>query len=515
MKAIAIRALLGIWTLVFTVSSWASSDRQVLLVSDLHVGAGEVDKVWKKIEDFRWQSDFNSFLNWIGRQQTQGSDLVFVGDTFELWQSPTMTCTDDLSNPECKVPDCHEEDADLGCTEDEALARFEAVLKAHGDFVTSIRGFASVKGNRVYFIPGNHDAALLFPRVQSRLLEDYKGLPVWVQSAGYWLSDDGKVYADHGHQFDDLNQFTGWPKPFTQVGGKSYLRKPWGENMVQQFYNQYEFVFPIVDNLSDEWTGVKFALAQADFKQKSTAVGKLFRFILFQESLRQAGQLLGDEEATEWNRGAVRKKPVQFFFDILKPDSILYASALQAQDRAALTFDPSKLTDREIDAICASKANLVQAARCEKRDETLNAVLKGALVGEAQLRVNYLRKVLPAVSGNGMASASIVVFGHTHHADGPMTIALGELKGGSVNVTYANTGAFQRVASPQQIQAILARPDMKSKSPLDLQPEHLPACYTFVWVKPYKNEPGVKLVRWSQSSDGTFADSEGGCLGSN
>jgi hypothetical protein len=89
------------------------------------------------------------------------------------------------------------------------------------------------------------------------------------------------------------------------------------------------------------------------------------------------------------------------------------------------------------------------------------------------------------------------------------------LKGGSVNVVHVNTGAFQRVASPAQIRSILAQPKMKSKSALDLLPDNLPPCYNFAWVEPYKEAPGVKLLRWSQRSDGTFADSQGTCLDSN
>jgi len=40
--------------------------------------------------------------------------------------------------------------------------------------------------------------------------------------------------------FDDVSRFPNWPKPFVEQNGQRYIVKPWGENMVQRFYNQYE-----------------------------------------------------------------------------------------------------------------------------------------------------------------------------------------------------------------------------------------------------------------------------------
>ncbi|MDM0041758.1 metallophosphoesterase [Variovorax sp. J22G21] len=515
MRKLLIRLLVFAAAVLAMASAWADSDRHVVLVSDLHVGAGKVGNDWNKIEDFRWQADFDSFLGWVAARGGKGSDLVFVGDTFELWQSPTMTCTGDLSNPACKIPDCNEDDTEIGCNEQEALARLEHVIKAHADFVNSLRSFVAAGDHRVFFIPGNHDAALLFSKVQARLLAEFAGLPVTVESRGYWLSGDGEIYSDHGHQFDDLNQFDRWPAPFVDRKGITYLRKPWGENMVQQFYNQYEYVFPIVDNLSDEWTGVKFALDQASFRQTSVAIGKLFRFVLLQESIRQAFIALGEDQLPQWDRKTVRRMPTDFFLDILKPEPRLYAAASASKKSGGLVFDGASLTDNEVDAICAAKNNLAGATPCPKLSTELGAAVKGIFIGKRQMEVDYLRRVLPQVAADPRQVASVYVFGHTHSAVEPATLPLGEMKGGSVNVVHANTGAFQRVASPSQIEAILAQPKMRTKVALDLQPEDLPACYNFVWVQPYKGSPGVKLLRWSQRADGSFADSQGTCLDAN
>jgi len=242
----------------------AASARPVVLVSDLHVGAGHGrDGRWNNIEDFRWQSDFNAFLDRISAQAKDQADLVLLGDVFELWQSPSMECSTDLSKPSCKITDCKAPSKDLGCAEKDAVERLRLVLAQHGDFIAAIRAFAQKGRNTVVFVPGNHDAALLFPAVRKVLTDALQSSRVTVADGGYWVSPDGAVYADHGHQFDELNKFSQWPKPFTKLGNVAYLQKAWGENMVQEFYNQYESVFPIIDNLSDEKSGVGYAVKHA------------------------------------------------------------------------------------------------------------------------------------------------------------------------------------------------------------------------------------------------------------
>ncbi len=119
-----------------------------------------------------------------------------------------------------------ESDTELGCNESEALARLGHIVAQHPEFIDALRKFAVRGTNRVYIVPGNHDAALLFPTVRAYLQEKFSGARVQVIERGYWLSEDGTIYADHGHQFDEVNEFADWPNPFVQKNGVAYLRKP-------------------------------------------------------------------------------------------------------------------------------------------------------------------------------------------------------------------------------------------------------------------------------------------------
>jgi UDP-2,3-diacylglucosamine pyrophosphatase LpxH len=492
----------------------AASDRHVVLISDLHVGAGkDADGRWRRIEDFRWHDDFEAFLDRIAAQGQGRTDLVLAGDVFELWQSPAMVCSNDLAKPGCEIPDCHEDDTNLGCTEPEAQARLQHILRQHPGFVEAIRRFAARDDNRVHFIPGNHDAALLFAGVRAHLLDQFRGTKVAVHEQGYWLSADGQIYADHGHQFDEVNAFGGWPSPFVERDGTTYLRKPWGENMVQQFYNRYEHLLPIVDNLSDEQAGVHFAVKHVSVLRSAAAVGRFLRFFVFQQSLRQAWMALGDGSKVEWDLDEVRKKPVGFFLDVLAGDPDLSAAATQAQREGGIVFDRTQLTREELTALCAAKDNLATADKCPRRDKNLSALVKGTVLTDDQRKAAYLREALKAAAGQDGAIAAVYVHGHTHRAEGPAKLKLGDMRFGPAEVVVVNTGAFQRVASSAQLEALLEPTDKaKAKPALDLVPEDLPACYTYASIEPYKSKPQPQLRRWLRQSDGRYVTAPGRCL---
>ena len=483
----------------------AASARHAIFVSDLHVGAGrQADGQWTRTEDFRWQDDFNAFLDMAGKRSADQADLILAGDVFELWQSPTMVCSSDLAKPGCVIPNCHDADTDIGCSETEAVARLDAVLDHHADFIAALKAFASRGENRVVFVPGNHDAALTFPAVRAALLKRLAPARVTVAEQGYWVSADGVVYSDHGHQFDDLNQFPRWPTPFVERGGKQYLAKPWGENMVQRFYNQYEAVYPIIDNLADEETGMLYAVNQAGFADVQEALRRFARFFVYEESLRQTATLLGKRSPVQWNYGAVRGNGVAFFLDVLP--------AARRPPADAVSFAPAALTEREIDAICAAKEKLPTAAKCQRLAGTLGALAKGAVQTDEQRMVGYLRHVLPRVAGVDVHLADVYVFGHTHSAVSPHGVGLGEVGHGMARITVVNTGAFQRVASAAQLDAVLRLPANAGRRPLDLMPEDLPACYNFVWIAPYAARSAVpQLYRWEKGAAG-YGSSEGPCI---
>ena len=167
----------------------AGSPRLVVVIADLHLGLGRDEAgVWRRGEDFRWADEFGRFLEALDAEGGGATDLVLNGDTFDLTRPADAGCAHD--------------DPALGCTEPEALARLDRVLAAHAGAVDALAAFAASGANRVVLVPGEHDAALLFPAAR-RLVEGALGEPegrVEVASDGYWQSDDGQIHVEHGHQ---------------------------------------------------------------------------------------------------------------------------------------------------------------------------------------------------------------------------------------------------------------------------------------------------------------------------
>src|SRR5688500_867577 len=129
--------------------------RTIVVIGDLHMGPGrDSSGAWHAVEDFRWRDEFIRFLDALSGE-SGNVDLVINGDLFELLQSPDVPCTGD---------------GIMGCTDNEALERLAIATKWHAGELAAIGKLASAGSNRVYIIPGDHDAALLIPRVWQRAL---------------------------------------------------------------------------------------------------------------------------------------------------------------------------------------------------------------------------------------------------------------------------------------------------------------------------------------------------------
>jgi 3',5'-cyclic AMP phosphodiesterase CpdA len=443
-------------------------------------------------------------LKQINKDGQGNTNLVLNGDTFELWQSLAM--------------DCIHPDKDLGCTEKEELTRSSRVLAQHRLEMASLKEFAESGQNRVIFVPGNHDVGLIYPAVQSAVLNAVgaKKGTVRIARDGYWTSGDGAVYADHGQQIgNDTNRFDCWPNPLIERDGVSYLQRPWGEQFVQRFFNEHEARFPLIDNLSDESEAIRLAVKS---EGPSTTVDALqfTKFILLQDSWKQTSQWMGKQKANDkWNAEDILKSGDKFIVQSFAPDDPLLPAITVAYKKGTLPIHTADLSADEINEICDRRA-LIR----KKEERTQNcdageciALCPSPAAGAAvealfNLREKHFRAYLIQVADSLktshviQANFQIYVYSHTHIAEAP-----DPLRGFARpwDLTVANTGAWQRVASDEQLDKIETCRGLKDEQVLAvLKPEDLPACYSAVTIDYPYNKTSVHLVYWQQDQSGDW-----------
>jgi UDP-2,3-diacylglucosamine pyrophosphatase LpxH len=174
--------------------------RTLVIISDLHLGRGRSPDGYPT-EDFRWPKALKSFLEEISKLGNDQVDLLIAGDFLDMWQPP--------ANIRCKGAS-----PDLGCAPEEMKTLASCIVRGHPEIFASLRAFTQKGENRLHIIPGNHDAALLIADVWEPVGKALgaDGGRVNFVATGLWVSADGKIGVEHGHQIgNEANRYDTWP----------------------------------------------------------------------------------------------------------------------------------------------------------------------------------------------------------------------------------------------------------------------------------------------------------------
>ena len=503
------------------------SSRLVAVIADLHMGPGRNETgAWHVEEDFRWGDEFALFLEALDAEGGGATDLVLNGDTFELDRSPGESCAAD--------------DPALGCTEPDALARLESVLAAHADTIGSLAEFAGSGFNRVFLVPGEHDAALLFPAVAQRV-EQALGAPgarAAVAAAGSWRSEDGRIYVEHGHQIGwRADRFEAWPEPFVERAGQRHLTRPLGARTVDAFFDEHEARYPVIDNFADEGAGLVHGLAAEGTADLGAAAPALLRYILFRMPWQQFRLDLdaGDVQPPVWDLDAARAQGPALLVDSLPNDHRFKPLARRAQEDGLLTALTDELNDDEIVALCDYRA---ASRRARRRFERVLTQFdpQGPPVRECPRLPDsrgglfdyfwrtrdlvYGGRLEAAQDGAPAAAGPIAVFvhNHTHLVDWRQSVLELTRLGRTVIVhgfspvrnalspVVINGGPWQRTITPVQFGRLQAEHGLSDAELLGaLRPEHLAPCHGFVQIDPYEDTPVLPAIRyWRQAESGDW-----------
>jgi hypothetical protein len=484
--------------------------RSIVVLSDLHMGIGRArDGAWQPSEDFRWGEEFAAFLKAMDANGEGTTDVIVNGDAFDLLQAGQGDCVYD--------------DPSLGCTAPEALARLERVLTAHDAEVKALAAFARSGSNRVVFIPGDHDAALLFPSVGARLVAAVTAPAgrVEVAAAGDWRSPDGQVYIEHGHQIGySADKFDRWPAPFVQQAGREHLLRPWGEQLIQRYYNDHETAYPLIDNVAEEGAGVKFGMAAEGATDAGPAAPQLLKYFLFKMSWQQfrTGLVGGDVQPAGWDLVKVRAEGAASLVAAVPDDDRFKPLAVKALADGRLASLMDTLDDDELTALCDYRAAVRRVRRRVERTVTQFAP-RGPAIPECARTLDtrgpqfeyfwrsrdvVLTRHLEAVSKRQPPSSRPIaafVRAHTHLAEREGASGFAPSRTARTPVVI-DDGAWQRIVTPAQLDVVKTERGLSDAQLMRIAPEQLAPCYSFVEIPPYATTPKPFRRFWRNDEKG-------------
>ena len=414
------------------------------------------------------------------------------------------------------------------------------MLAAHADTVEALAAFAASGSNRVFLVPGEHDAALLFPAVAQRV-ERALGAPdarAAVATGGFWRSEDGQIYVEHGHQIGwRVDRFEAWPEPFVERAGQRHLARPVQARAVDAFFDAHEARYPVIDNFADEGAGLAHGLAAEGTTDLGAAAPALLRYILFRMPWQQFRLDLdaGDVQPPDWDLDAVRAQGPALLVDSLPNDHRFKPLARQAQEAGLLTALMDDLNDDELVALCDYRA---ASRRARRRFERVLTQFdpQGPPVRECPRRpdsrgglFDYFWRTRDLIYGGRLEAAqagapdgarpiAVFVHNHTHLVDWRQSVLELTRLGRTVIVdgfsparnalspVVVNGGPWQRTITPVQFGRLRAEHGLSDAELLEaLRPEHLAPCYGFVQIDPYDDTPALPAIRyWRQAESGAW-----------
>jgi UDP-2,3-diacylglucosamine pyrophosphatase LpxH len=420
--------------------------RRKVIVSDMHLGPGTTDPRFTGVEDFYEHAAWTAFLR---REAAAGpTDLIINGDFIEFWQIAAALG----ALPKRGDPRQPSSGSVLAADQSFAVTAIGLVLAAHRSVFTDLGKFLDGGDYRVIIIAGNHDADLLWPKVQVAIAR-----AVNPRDPSRLLFTPGPTYehrgvhVEHGHAYDAANRFSTGQAPFGRDrDGTCRLQSSWGEVFVAQFYTDVERKVPFIDNLYPQSAAILWAMRDNPDPQRD--VGAVVQFV----------ELLRVAEGGDFNRNALASllqsalgtpgardkgaesvnEVVEHVANRLAGGDVTAAAVTDALMR--LRFDPElegmwTALARAAKALPNGRAALKQLREIDARAP---ARLHDELFGDP------LNAAAARLLG-GKRDIGVVVFGHTHALGGSIERVSARKHAG----WYANTGSWMSAASVADLKA--------------------------------------------------------------
>lgn len=215
-------------------------ERVAIVVSDLHLGRAD------ELEDFVSENE-EAFCQFLKNQSDsllhREVDLVLLGDLLDIWQVAT----------EAEKKASQSEQIDISVKEGSDVNRTKEIVLAHPKTFDALKSFlaADPDHRRVICTPGNHDHSLIQPHVQDvaaqAIAQGDGALLKRIVFANYYENKELGIYAEHGNQFDEDNDYD----DFCVFGAEAP-----GYFFVRLFWNRLELIQPNLDNWMNSFSAI-------------------------------------------------------------------------------------------------------------------------------------------------------------------------------------------------------------------------------------------------------------------
>lgn len=196
-----------------------------VVLSDLHLGTGIRRGQLNPLEDFIHDDRFAELLTYYDRLAgPEGSvELILNGDIFDL----------------LKVKIADQWPTEI--TEEIAVGKLQQCLDGHPKFVLAIKEFLQRPGNRVTYLPGNHDLDMWFHGAQELFRRyvapgDAASRVRFVTSSDTYYLPEG-IQIRHGHQLERIHRVDYSEITRKRRDGTEVLALPWGSLWILEVMN--------------------------------------------------------------------------------------------------------------------------------------------------------------------------------------------------------------------------------------------------------------------------------------
>ncbi len=406
-----------------------------IVVSDFHLGAGFDPHTDARdpLELFRNDEAFARFLDFVRedcRAHRRSCRLVILGDLFDL--------------PRIRIgwqPKSADEAIDA------TRIRLSRIIDGHSKFFAALGRFAA-EGWPIHLVPGNHDTPVMCPDVSSWLssklaaLTPHGNVPK-LQIHPWILFEPGLFYAEHGHQYHDINSY---PALLAQATPDAWLE-------VQTIGAALDEVAMLLADLSGGATPpsaspgalAKHILTHPRLAARTTPASARLLVLLARSLVNPSAYFgAGDREIyrTTWIRDHASHVGLDLA-TLVAIDDLAAESAVQLRSRIAHALT-SRVTHRA-GHVAGSIIPRAKAPRDSgkpslgEEDGPASVWRQAGFPSTTERRASYLQRVARAIhdilvtSGHGVP---YYIFGHTHR---PQMVPL---FAGEPSAWYVNSGSW-------------------------------------------------------------------------